>query len=440
MRRSAIDGSYFSVMVGLGEFYIPAFVLAVGLGEVFSGFVATLPQMVGGVVQMIAVPGARWAGSAKRWSLICVAIQAMSFFPLFIGALVGAIPAWAVFLSATLYWASGMAAGATWATWISSIVPARLGGRVRSRYFGIRQRALQVGQLIGFIVGGLLLYGVVQLAPADAAHDATLLVFAAMFAGAGICRGISFAYLVSIHEPERSAREDRRVGPIELLRRMVSKGHGRDAKLLGYMFLVTAAVNVSGPFINPYILKQLELNYLVYAGLVGTVILGKMLALPVWGALGQRVGARRLLWIGAIATIPPVAVFAITTDLRILFAAQFIAGAAWGAYELGTWLLQLEHLHERERTSLMATYFLGNTLAMGLGTLAGGWLLSALGTDAGAYVTLFWVSVALRTMTLGAVPMVAGKVGMPRLSHAAALARRATTLFQTLGPDITRPR
>ncbi len=440
MRRSVVDGGFYSVMVGMGELYIPAFVLAVGLGEVFSGFVATLPQMVAGIVQMLAVRAVPLVGGAKRWSLICVGLQASSFIPLFVGALVGAIPAWAVFLSATVYWASGMSAGASWTTWISSLVPGRLDGRLRSRYFGIRQRSVQAGQLVGFIVGGALLQGVVWIAPPGQVSDARLLVFAAMFAGAGIARWISFSYLVKIHEPARPGHEDRRVSPLELVRRMLTKGGGRDAKLLVYMFLFSGAASLSAPFINPYILEQLHLSYGVYAALIGTVILGKMLSLPVWGALGQLIGARRLLWIGALGTIPPIAMFALSSDLRVLFVAQAMAGAAWGAYELASWLLQLEHLHERERTSLMATYFLGNTLAMGIGTLAGGALLGALGTGMEAYATLFWCSVALRLMTLFALPAVAGKVDLPRLAHAPALARRAYKLFQTLGPEIIRPR
>ncbi len=440
MRRSVIDGGFYSVMVGMGELYIPAFVLAINLGEVLSGFVATLPQMVGGIVQMLAVRGVPLVGGAKRWSLICVALQASSFIPLFVGALVGAIPAWAVFLSATLYWASGMSAGASWTTWISSLVPGRLAGRLRSKYFGIRQRSVQAGQLVGFIAGGALLQVVVWITPTEQVKDASLLVFAAMFAGAGIARWISFGYLLRIHEPARPGYEDRRVGPIELARRMLTRGGGRDAKLLVYMFLVTGAANLSAPFINPYVLEQLDLGYGVFAALVGTVILGKMLSLPVWGALGQRIGARRVLWIGAVGTIPPIAIFALSTDLRVLFVAQAMAGAAWGAYELASWLLQLEHLHERERTSLMATYFLGNTLAMGVGTLAGGALLNALGTGADAYATLFWSSVALRLMTLLALPSIAGRVNIPPLSHAPALARRAYKLFQTLGPEIIRPR
>ncbi|MEZ6106012.1 MAG: hypothetical protein R3B96_07835 [Pirellulaceae bacterium] len=48
------DGGAFSVMVGIGETYVPAFVLALGLGQVSAALVATLPILAGGVLQMFA--------------------------------------------------------------------------------------------------------------------------------------------------------------------------------------------------------------------------------------------------------------------------------------------------------------------------------------------------------------------------------------------------
>ena len=44
----------FSVMVGCGETYFAAFALALGFGPVASGMVATLPVLVGAVIQLAA--------------------------------------------------------------------------------------------------------------------------------------------------------------------------------------------------------------------------------------------------------------------------------------------------------------------------------------------------------------------------------------------------
>jgi hypothetical protein len=54
LRASVGDGTCYGLMVGLGETYLPAFVLAVGLGEVTAGLAASLPQLAGGIMQMIS--------------------------------------------------------------------------------------------------------------------------------------------------------------------------------------------------------------------------------------------------------------------------------------------------------------------------------------------------------------------------------------------------
>jgi hypothetical protein len=53
LRAMTADGVAFSAMVGLGESYVPAFALAIGLGEVVSGLVATVPMLAGACLQMV---------------------------------------------------------------------------------------------------------------------------------------------------------------------------------------------------------------------------------------------------------------------------------------------------------------------------------------------------------------------------------------------------
>ena len=48
LRVSQSDAAAFGVMVGLGETYLPLFVLTVGLSEVMSGLVVSVPVLLGG--------------------------------------------------------------------------------------------------------------------------------------------------------------------------------------------------------------------------------------------------------------------------------------------------------------------------------------------------------------------------------------------------------
>src|ERR1700728_585759 len=48
------DGISFSLMVGMGETYLPAFVLALGMGQVASGLIGTIPLLVGAILQLVS--------------------------------------------------------------------------------------------------------------------------------------------------------------------------------------------------------------------------------------------------------------------------------------------------------------------------------------------------------------------------------------------------
>lgn len=57
LRAMSADGAAWSVMVGVGETYLPAFVLALSANQTASGLVATVPLMAGAVLQMLALRG-----------------------------------------------------------------------------------------------------------------------------------------------------------------------------------------------------------------------------------------------------------------------------------------------------------------------------------------------------------------------------------------------
>lgn len=416
MRRSMIDGGAFSIMVGLGEWYLPAFVLALAFGEVAAGLVATVPLVAGSVLQLAGFAGVRRLRSHKRWVLAAVGLQACSFVPLAIGAARGAMPLWAVFTAAMMYWAGGLAGGAAWTTWIGTLIP----NRCRSRFFGRRQRVLQAGTLVGFLAAGFALFAVsrgvsLDRLPDEHARRAVLWTFCALFAGAAVCRSVSWWFLLQQPEPDPLPAGNRAVGPRELLARLLApmqRAEGRDARLIVYMMGVSFATQFSAAYVNPYVLKEMGRDFFTYALLIGAVPFAKTISLAALGRLAARVGARRVLLVGGIGIVPISALWTVSTSLWWLGSMQLCSGVMWAAWELGTFLLILEHLKPEERTSLMATFYLGNSACLAAGSLAGGWLLSSLGTDAHAYTWLFCLSTVLRALTIW--PLVRLIRGTPR--------------------------
>ena len=259
LRAMSADASAFSVMVGIGETYLPAFALAVGVGEVAAGLLASVPPLAGAVLQLASPAAVRQLGSHRRWVVVCAVTQALSFVPLIVAALAGAIPTLLIFLVATLYWGSGMGTGPAWNTWVGTIVPSRL----RAGYFSRRTRITQVG-----VLGGLLLGGAVLQAGTEMGQR--LQAFAVLFLGAAACRVASARLLAATSEPIPLPENYRRVPATEVLGRLVRRS--QEGRLLLYLLSVQTAVNLSAPYFTPYMLGQLRLSYAGYMVLVAGVL------------------------------------------------------------------------------------------------------------------------------------------------------------------------
>ncbi|HUU84766.1 MAG TPA: MFS transporter [Phycisphaerae bacterium] len=386
LRASTIDGAAFSVNVGVGETYLPAFLLAIGGGEVASGLVATVPMLAGAVLQTVSPAAARRVGSLRRWVVLCATVQSLSFVPLIVAALLGTVPVWGVFLVAAVYWGSGMATGPAWNTWIGTVVPAGM----RARFFARRSRVCQVALLTGLLIGGLLLQFGRQ-------WDSPVRAFAVVFLIAAAARAVSAGYLRMQSEPRPLPASFRSVSALEFLGRLRT---GRDSLLLLYLLAVTLTVQLAGPFFTPYMLGELRFSYTEYMTLIGAAFAAKILILPSLGGLAHRFGARRLLWTGGLTIVPLSALWLISDSFVYLLAIQLLAGCAWGAYELATFLLVFETIDEDERTSVLTLFNVANAALTVGGSLLGGLLLQTLGQDHAAYATVFAVSAIARGLTL----------------------------------------
>ena len=81
------------MMTGAGEWQFVLFALALGLGEIESGLVATVPMFIGARRPVDhAMGGTRRVGSLRRWTWICAALQSLSMVPLVVAALLARCP------------------------------------------------------------------------------------------------------------------------------------------------------------------------------------------------------------------------------------------------------------------------------------------------------------------------------------------------------------
>jgi len=391
---TTIDALAFSVMVGCGETYFSAFALALGLGPVAAGMVATVPVLVGAVVQLAAPLGAARLGSNRRWVIVCTLAQASCFVPLGWWAIRGHAELWELIVAASVYWAAGMAGVPAWTAWMAGLVP----DSIRTPYFAQRNRLGQLGVFFGFCVSGLMLQW-------GEARGGVLPTFAVMFAAAAVARLTSTACLWACREPRRPAA----VAPpaaerLPLARRLVTAARAMAGRpsgaLVAYLCCFVFGAQMAAPYFTPYMLRELGFSYHAFMLVFGTSFLAKALLLPAIGRLASRIGPLKLLWGASLAIGPLAALWLPSAHVAYLCGVQILAGACWAAYELAVMLVFFQDVDERERTGVVTVYNLGIAVATVAGASCGGLLLRTFGEGWQAYATVFSVSCLARLVMI----------------------------------------
>ncbi len=381
------DGIAFSVMVGLGETYVPAFAVAAGLGELAAGLVATLPMVVGAICQLVTPTGVRRLGSHKRWVVTCARLQAASFIPLAFCALSGRASTLAVFAAVSLYWAFGMATTPAWNAWVGTLVPAR----ARATFFARRAQLCHIALALALLAGGAVLdLGAAWARPAGA--------FGLIFALAGAARLLSARHLARQRATVIPAAESPPArGPLGLA---ALAGHG--GAPLAFLLGMNLAVNLAAPFFTPYLLGHLKYSYAAYTTLIGASLLARIAMLPLLGRLAHRLGTRPLLVFGALGVVPLPTLWLVSDSFVYLLGLQVLSGCVWAAFELATLLTFFDGIDPAHRTRVLTSFNFVYALAVAAGSLFGSAVFRWVEADvAGAgYAALFLCSAGLRVACL----------------------------------------
>jgi len=395
-------------MIGFGETYIPAFALALGLGPVAAGMMASVPVLVGAIFQLITPLAVARLGTNRGWVIACTAVQALSFVPFTVSAIRGSASLVELLIAASVYWAAGMAGAPAWNTWMGTLIPESM----RTAYFANRSRLGQFSVFIGFVLGGLILQW-------GEAAGFTLLAFAGLFVAAGICRVVSTMMLMICREVSRPSRSPRNTTPPTAadvpavaatatlagrlqdlggtLSRMAASPAG---PLVAYLWCLVFTAQFAAPYFTPYLLRERGFSYHAFMLVIATGFLSKALFLPSLGRLGSRIGSLGLLWLGGLSIIPLSLLWLPSAAVPYLIAVQVLAGGCWACWELAVALLFFDAVPHRDRTGVITVYNLGLAIATVAGAACGGLLLRTLGEDSRAYVTVFAVSSLLRLATV----------------------------------------
>ena len=125
----------------------------------------------------------------------------------------------------------------------------------------------------------------------------TYVGFVVVFLGAFLARAVSTYHLTFLYEAEHSTP------PVDMhiSHWWNSLRETGTVSFSVYFALMNAAVGISAPFFAVYMLRDLELSYLVFMLLAGSSVLAQFLTLTMWGRIADIYGNRLILLVTSMS-------------------------------------------------------------------------------------------------------------------------------------------
>jgi MFS family permease len=414
LKASSIDGVFAAIFSNLtGGVLLSNFLVDLQANSFEIGILAAIP-MIANIVQPI---GAWWGDRSASRQQFCTRIYVPARL-VWVLLLVGIVlhtqqlldDRMLAILTMVVVALSHILAGLgspTWLSWMAALVPRQ----VRGRYFGIRNTAANLTSLIVVAIAGFL---VANYPSGELAGFAIALSIGIV---AGVISIICQQQMVDVNPHDRIEQAD--LSNIEphpseppIAAEIVAQSEsaiatiGQDRHFQGFLWCLgawTFALNLSAPFFNLYLLKDLSIDVgwvTLYNSLTSVANLALLIPFGRWS---DRIGHRLpLLVMGLVMTVLPLLWLGVGTDslslwlgLPLLFAFN---GGATAAIDLCINNLQLEIAHDRHQSQYFGIAAAIAGIAGAAGTVVGGGLdlLDALGGLTG----LFIISSFLRLLAL----------------------------------------
>ncbi|MFZ4403493.1 MAG: MFS transporter [Pseudobdellovibrionaceae bacterium] len=361
------------MMVGVGETYLPAYALSIGMGDIFAGLLTTLPLVSGAFLQLFAPAFLHKISTYKKWVVLSTFLQAITFIPLVYYTFQNAVDFWTLFLVLTLYWASGFAASPAWNYWMGRLIEVEKS----QAYFAMRASVSQVGILLGLILGGVALHNKVELGPVTS-------VFSLLFVFAFLCRLLSTWLLSKQH----FSMQWQTPQPLKFYQSWQIFWQNQEKRQF-FLKLIPfqIAVFTTGPFVGPFMLSQLKLSYSQFMISIAMLFLGKMITLRI--LQNKNTSGLKLFLLGAaLISVLPLGWLFSSHYYWVVFL-QFISGLFWACVEVGLSLIFFRDMSDQEKVPLMTIYNFLNAVAIVVGTGLGAGILYYGQSSLGSYYYLF---------------------------------------------------
>jgi MFS family permease len=383
LRYSILDGAFWSMMVGFGEWFFAPFAIFLNATNTQIGILGSLPQALGAISQLFSNKLIRIFNSRKKVVCLGVLIESFVFIPATLVFFFDGFKVWYLVISVTIYWILGSIINPAWSSWMGDLVDAH----GRGDYFGKRNRITGIVTFCSFLTAGYILHHFTD------GTTRQFYGFAIIFAIAMSSRLISFIYLTKKYEPTYIPAPESEFTFFEFIKQAGERNFGR---FVIYMCCMNFSVYLCAPFFTAYMLSDLNYGYLAFTVVNAAAVVTKFATMPIWGKISDKYGTKKVLSVsGFLMPVVPL-LWIFSNEVWYLIIVQAYSGFVWAGFELAAFNFVFDATTPQKRMTCVAYYNVLNGVAILAGAMLGTIIVTYNSIFWSRYILVFVVSFALR--------------------------------------------
>lgn len=375
IKNSLKEGAIASFISGICDNYLSPFVIALKITPIGLGLLNGIPNILGPWAELLS---RNLIIKFQRRTIVIFAVVGQIIFYIILGgiAFFTALeyrinPLFVVLFFAIYSFIANLAIPA-WVSWIGDIIEDK---RINT-YFSLRNSLGVLAGLIGIILGGIIL-DTFKFQLNGSVFYGFWLIF---FLGA-IFNLSRIFYFKRIDEPKFIPAVESYFSFQDFIKKGLKTNFG---KFVLINTLLIFSTNISGPFYNLYILRDLRFNYSQYLALTVSASLGSFIGYYFWKRMVEIIGNLSVLRLaGILVSLPPILwYFTISMPYEFIFIfviwLNLLGGFCWSAHAISTnnfFYLNVTRA-KRDLCSAYSNIFYG--IAIFTGSLIGGFLINVL--------------------------------------------------------------
>ncbi len=275
----------------------------------------------------------------------------------------------------------GSVTGVSWNVWVQEWVP----GRLRGKYFGLRNRLLQLSSLCFWLLAGWALSHWNYAIPA----------FQALAVGAILLRAISIWLQLRMPTQARFDTAGNRLPVRDQLRILGGAKSFMAYVLFGMVW--SFAANCFGPFYHVFMFRQLDMSAFEVGMLATVAALGGALSMPGWGALLDRFGNKAVMTVSLVLWQCQNFMWCLLTpdNSKLLYGMWTWGGITSAGFVLGLFTLQLKLIPAGAKNLAIGCNLALTSLVAAIAPALGGKVLQTLLARGGDPISVYHLCFAV---------------------------------------------